>query len=491
MTSVWEWLFGRPLQERIDRRVAERMRDLANEAARVETALRGANMHIFFQDRELRYLSVISPQGGSVGTQLLGRTDEEVLPSTQRDTVIAAKRKVMATGKPLDCDVTYVTPEGGSVFALHIEPAIGPDNRIEGVSCSAVDVTRVRSLEGEQRRLSDELKTAVQRYQLALRESNVTVFTQDRSFQYTSISNPFGGLPAADIIGRTDENILNEDSRDAVIALKRQALETGSTQNAEIGIGFIGGGVRWFDLHIELLRDLTGQVIGLIGAAVDITRRKDDEAHQRLLMRELTHRSKNLLAVIQAMARQTARHTTSLQAFIEQFDARLQALATSHDALIDEGWHGASLDGLARLQLQPFLESRDKVSIEGPTVLLKPEAAQALGLAFHELANNAKKFGALSVENGQVSITWRRVAQPEGDGVVLKWTESGGPSVKAPSARRFGSMVIERNLEQTLGGRVSLAFHAEGVQCDILIPPTHLVGSVESRDGASLVTASH
>jgi PAS domain S-box-containing protein len=480
MTSVWEWLFGHPLRERIDRRVAERMRDLANEAARVETALRCAKMHIFLQDRELRYLSVIRPQGGSVGAHLLGRTDEQVLPSTQRDTVIAAKRRVMATGQPLDCDVAYVMPDGRAVFALHIEPAIGPDNRIEGVSCSAVDVTRVRSLESEQRRLSDELKTAVQRYELALRESHVTVFTQDCGFQYTSISNPFGGLPAADIVGRTDEHILDEDSRDAVIALKRQALETGSPQNAEIGIGFIRGGSRWFDLHIEPLRDLTGQVIGLIGAAVDITRRKEDEAHQRLLMRELTHRSKNLLAVIQAMARQTARHTTSLQAFTEQFDARLQALATSHDALIDEGWHGASLDGLARLQLQPFLESRDKVSIDGPTVLLKPEAAQALGLAFHELAKNAKKFGALSAENGQVTIAWRRLAQPEGEAVELKWTESGGPSVKAPIARRFGSMAIERNLQQTLGGRVNLAFHADGVQCDILIPPKHLVGSVES-----------
>jgi hypothetical protein len=200
MTSVWEWMFGHPLRERIDRRVAERMRDLANEAARVETALRCAKMHIFLQDRELRYLSVISPQGGSVGAHLLGRTDEQVLPSTQRDTVIAAKRRVMATGQPLDCDVTYVMPDGRAVFALHIEPAIGPDNRIEGVSCSAVDVTRVRSLESEQRRLSDELKTAVQRYELALRESHVTVFTQDCGFQYTSISNPFGGLPAADIV---------------------------------------------------------------------------------------------------------------------------------------------------------------------------------------------------------------------------------------------------------------------------------------------------
>ena len=230
------------------------------------------------------------------------------------------------------------------------------------------------------------------------------------------------------------------------------------------------------------MRDLTGEVIGLVGTAVDITRRKEDEAHQRLLMRELTHRSKNLLAVIQAMARQTSRHSPSVKAFIEQFDARLQALATSHDLLIEECWHGASLEGLARLQLQPFLgRNEGRVTIAGPVVLLKPEPAQALGLALHELANNAKKYGALSVANGRVEIAWRRVPQPEGEGAVFEWRESGGPAVVTPTIRRFGSMVIERNLQRTLGGSVKLGFHPEGVQCMIQIPPINLVGAVERQ----------
>jgi PAS domain S-box-containing protein len=482
MTHILDKLFGPSARSRVDPHESSRMRELAAEAGRVEAALRAAKMHVFLQDRELRYLSVISPQGETIGAPLLGRTDEEVLPATEREAVMAAKRKVIATGQPLDCDMTYVTPQGRAVFALHIEPAVGPDNAVTGISCAAFDVSGLRILESEQRRLSGELKTAVERYELALRESHVTVFTQDRNFLYTSISNPFGGLPASSIIGRTDEAILNEASRDAVIALKRQAIETGTGQNAELAIGFLAGVVRWFDVHIEPLRDLTGEVIGLVGTTVDITRRKEDEAHQRLLMRELTHRSKNLLAVIQAMARQTSRHSPSVKAFIEQFDARLQALATSHDLLIDEGWHGASLEGLARLQLQPFLGGDDgRVSIAGPVVLLKPEPAQALGLALHELANNAKRYGALSVAKGRVSIAWRRVPQPEGEGVVLEWRESGGPAVATPTTRRFGSMVIERNLQQTLGGIVKLAFDAQGVQCVIEIPPTNLVGAVERQ----------
>jgi PAS domain S-box-containing protein len=477
MNTVLEWVLGAALRRQVDRRAAVRTRDLSVEASRIAAALRGANIHLFFQDRELRYKSVISPQGDGAGIELVGRTDEQVLPSTERDAVIAAKKKVIATGEASDCDVSYLMPQGRAVFAMHIEPVRGPDNAIEGISCLADDITHVRSLENEQRRLSEEFKATVQRYELALRESNVTVFTQDRDLRYTSITNLMAGRATEDIIGRTDEEILSADGRDAVIALKRQSLEAGTPQNGEVRIGSDGDGPRWFDLHIEPLRDVTGHTVGLIGTAVDITKRMEDEAHLRLLLRELTHRSKNLLAVIQAVARQTARHTNSVEGFVAQFDARLQALATSHDVLIEEGWHGASLSELVELQMQPFVNSPGgQISIQGPTVLLKPEVAQALGLALHELATNAKKFGALSVPGGEVSVTWSRVAHPDGDSVELKWVESGGPLVVAPATRRFGSTVIERNLERAIGGKVALVFPVTGVQCDILIPPAQLVG---------------
>ena len=127
--------------------------------------------------------------------------------------------------------------------------------------------------------------------------------------------------------------------------------------------------------------------------------------------------------------------------------------------LIEEGWCGASLSKLAELQLQPFVDFFERqVSIEGPAVLLKPEAAQALGLALHELANNAKKFGALSVPEGQVSVRWSRLPQPDGDSVDLKWVETGGPSVAAPAAPGFGSIVIERNLKQAVAAMSNWRF---------------------------------
>ena len=482
-TALARWLDA-ALRRHIDKRVAERTEHLRQEAAHIEAALRGAKMHVFFQDRDLRYKTVVSAYGEGVGAELLGRTDEQVLPSTERDTVIAAKRRVIATGTPEDCDISYVTPEGRMLYTLHIEPVFSPDRRVEGVTCSAIDITRLRALESEQRRLSHEVRTTLQRYELALRESKVTVFTQDRNLRYTSISNPIAGLGVDEIVGGTDEVILEGESLDAVGALKQAVLDTGTPEDTDVGIRFHAGDVRWYDLHIEPLRDVTGAITGLIGTAIDVTTRKEDEAHLRLLMRELTHRSKNLLAVIQAMARQTARHTNSTELFLEQFDSRLQALAASHDVLIEEGWHGASLGELVDLQLQRLFDSViHQIAVDGPTVLLKPEAAQALGFALHELAVNAKKFGALSVPAGRVTISWCRVPQAEGDSVDLRWVERNGPAVSAPSHRRFGSMIIERHLAHAINGAVQLSFPPDGAVCDVHIPPSQLVGFTERAAG--------
>jgi two-component sensor histidine kinase len=205
-----------------------------------------------------------------------------------------------------------------------------------------------------------------------------------------------------------------------------------------------------------------------------VTARKESDAHLRLLMRELTHRSKNLLAVIQAMARQTARHAGSIDAFLDQFSARVQALARSHDLLVEEGWHGASLEELARSQLAHYADPADaQITIRGPPVLLRPEAAQSLGLALHELVTNAGRFGALSVPQGKVSITWDWLPGSN-PGIEIKWVESGGPAVGARGHRGFGSLVIERNLANALGGAVELDFTAEGVRCRITIPSNHL-----------------
>ncbi|MDR6954492.1 PAS domain S-box-containing protein [Ancylobacter sp. 3268] len=326
----------------------------------------------------------------------------------------------------------------------------------------------------EQRRLALELATALQRYEMALRGSNVSIFTQDKELRYTSISKPLFGFPVEQVLGASDADLLGEMRAQPLALLKREALSSNEPRKGEVEVDEAGSQI-WYDVHIEPLRDLAGATVGLTGAAVDITERKENERHLRLLMRELTHRSKNLLAVIQAMARQTARHSATIDHFVEQFSARLQALSRSHDLLVQESWHGASLHDMVRSQLGHHLDhDNNRISIAGPDLFLKPEAAQNIGLALHELSTNAAKYGALSVPTGKVSIQWARRQPEAGGGFELSWTEKGGPRVTQPSARGFGSLVIERNLARGLDGEVELAFNPDGLVCHVSVPEYHL-----------------
>ena len=352
---------------------------------------------------------------------------------------------------------------------------------------AAAQETELERLESENRRLNDQVATQAWeldllrarfvRYETALRGSQVTVYTQDRDLRYMSISNSMLGRSAEAMLGCTDTEILAGDGAAAIMAVKREVLATGEAKRAEIPLEDARG-IRWHDLHIEPLRNEANEIIGLICASVDVTERKEGEAHLRLLLRELTHRSKNLLAVIQAMARQTANHAGSTDAFLKQFGSRLQALAASHDLLVRESWYGASLGELIRSQLSSYLDGNAvQVSIEGPAIALKPEAAQNLGLALHELAINAAKFGALSVSTGRVSITWIRRESAVDNAVELDWREQLGPKVKARRKKGFGTMVIERNLARALDAKVNMDFDPEGLHCHIVIPASQILAA--------------
>jgi PAS domain S-box-containing protein len=352
---------------------------------------------------------------------------------------------------------------------------------------AAAQETELERLENENRRLNDQVATQAwelsllrarfARYETALRGSQVTVYTQDRDLRYMSISNAMLGRSAEAMLGCTDSEILAGDGAAATMAVKREVLATGEAKRVEIPLEDARG-IRWHDLHIEPLRNEANEIIGLICASVDVTERKEGEAHLRLLLRELTHRSKNLLAVIQAMARQTANHAGSTDAFLKQFGSRLQALAASHDLLVRESWYGASLGELIRSQLSSYLDGNAvQVSIEGPAIALKPEAAQNLGLALHELAINAAKFGALSVSTGRVSITWIRRETAVDNAVELDWREQLGPKVKARRKKGFGTMVIERNLARALDAKVDLDFDPDGLHCHIVIPASQILAA--------------
>lgn len=358
------------------------------------------------------------------------------------------------------------------------------------------DASELDRLQDENRRLERQvgaqklelevLRAGFARYETALHTSKVIVYTQDRELRYTSISHSMLGHSSEDILGRTDDDILPAESVTAIVSLKREALASGTSQRTEMPVEQAGN-IRWHDLHIEPLRNDSGDIVGLTCASVDVTERKEGEAHLRLLLRELTHRSKNLLAVIQAMARQTARHAGSTEGFLNQFGARLQALSASHDLLVRESWYGASLRELIRSQMRDYLTDTEtgetRVLITGDDVALKPEAAHNLGLALHEMAANAAKFGSLSAQDGSVTITWQRRAQAgeEGQGVndalELDWSEQGGPRVKPRRKKGFGAMVIEGNLSRALDAEVALTFDPNGLRYHIVIPASQILAT--------------
>jgi PAS domain S-box-containing protein len=242
-------------------------------------------------------------------------------------------------------------------------------------------------------------------------------------------------------------------------------------------IGQIDGVERWISVRGRSFFE-EGRAVRILGTARDITPRKLREQHVRVLMRELVHRSKNLLAVVQSIARQTALGAPSVEDFQHKFSARLQALSMAHDLLVSQDWRGASMHDLVRLQMAYCLDIAqgdigDHARIDGPVIMLKPEAAQNIGLALHELATNALAYGALSCPNGRVEVTWR----VEDGKLQVVWRENGGPCVAAPTCEGFGHKVVKRLVALALDGEATVAFPEEGFVWTLSIPTTHTLAT--------------
>jgi PAS domain S-box-containing protein len=240
------------------------------------------------------------------------------------------------------------------------------------------------------------------------------------------------------------------------------------------------GTIRWLSGRGHVVaRGTDGKAQRLVSIMADVTDRKAADDHIKFLMREISHRSKNLLSVVQAIAAQTGRSAGTIGEFQMRFSRRLQGLAASHDLLVHQNWQGATLSDLVRDQVAPFVETGSaRVSAAGPDVFVSPEAAEALGLALHELATNAVKYGPLSIPTGRVAVSW--ALENEGTArasLRLSWVERGGPVVTSPSHKGFGHVVFERIITKSLGGNVAMDFAPEGLSWVLSIPTANLVSA--------------
>jgi PAS domain S-box-containing protein len=208
-----------------------------------------------------------------------------------------------------------------------------------------------------------------------------------------------------------------------------------------------------------LERDKEGKPVTVTGIVEDITARRFEDERRQELMGELDHRVKNVLAAVQALAYQTAKQTTSLDAFLHNFGGRLKAMASANELLTAARWRGAAIDHLAAAELGALAPGQTRW--DGPELFLTPRAANALALALHELAANAVKYGALAMEGGRVDLRWGLL--PDG-GFELTWTESGGPRVSQPKRLGFGSTLLQQVTGRELNGHVAVDYRPSGVR---------------------------
>jgi len=269
------------------------------------------------------------------------------------------------------------------------------------------------------------------------------------------------------------KNDIHPDDLATVEARVEQALRDGQDYHLVYRIRRPDGAERWLEAYGRVTTLPDGRPLRLAGVCMDVTERKEGEAHRNLLVAELSHRVKNTLATVISVARQSFTTNPDAQAAQRSFNARIRALGQTHTRLAEANWSGVLLQTLLLDELAPYRdEAGANVRVSGPPAMLNPKYALTLGMAVHELATNAAKYGALSVKGGVVDVGWKFV----GPDLHVSWSESGGPPVTAPARNGFGRVLIERVLASDLGGKVSMEFPPEGLRCLIVLPPLRAAG---------------
>jgi len=304
----------------------------------------------------------------------------------------------------------------------------------------------------------------------ALANTEMTLFAQDRDLRYLWLFNAGDSWLSKARNGDTDHDFLAGPAAERSMALKQEILRSGAHARFELPI-LSGDAMRWFDVRLDVDRDEAGEVIGIIGTSLEITAQKRREDTLKTLLREVSHRSKNLLAIIQSLASQTARHSLTVPEFLVRFRGRIQSLASSQDIVTDTDWRGADLFNLVTMQVERYApDGMEQIDFQGPDVYLSPTAALHVGLALHELAVNAASYGSLSVPGGKVAIRSEIEAADNQTSLVLLWQESRGPLVLARQDARFGTSTLERIVPNSVGGEAELQYHPDGLRYRLRVP---------------------
>ncbi len=281
------------------------------------------------------------------------------------------------------------------------------------------------------------------------------------------------GYEREEVLAKSFNSLLAVGVDEATMDIVEAAFRDECESDPEIHYRRKDGSEFWASMLVSPVCDETGTVVQQFVSLVDLTVHRLENARCKMLIDELNHRVKNTLSTVQSIVQQTLRRPAEPDAIRGSIEARIMALSRSHDLLTSAKWSGVGLHELVSTALRPFevvTSNKKRLTANGDNIHLPPQSTLALAIVLHELATNAVEYGAFSNEAGSVSISWSRERRTEGDRLWVHWQERNGPPVAQTRSKGFGSWVIERGLAHELGGRVTLEYPPEGVECTIDIP---------------------
>ena len=473
-TVIIQSMFDLTEQRRLEDSLRSSEEQMRVRLAELESLYQSAPLGLAMLDRDLNFVRVndaLAEFNGVNAVDHIGRFVFDVVPDV-REQVEPMFRRVLSSGEAFrDIEIRCETKRAPGILRDWVEqayPLKTATGELVGLGLIIEEITDRKLVQRELASTNVALRRTLDLLFLSLRAAGVSVFTQDRDLRYLWIGGDYFGCDPDAAVGAEEKDVVPPELVVPLQLMKREVLETGQAAHKDLPYQKDGKTV-WCNVQIEPWRSRNGEVQSLLGAVSDISERKATEQHIRTLLGELAHRSKNLLTVIQVMARRSVSPDLSSSDFVDSFIERLSGLAQSHDLLAREDWRGISMQDLVTSQighLNSDLSSR--LFTDGPDLVLAPVAAQNLGMAVHELSTNAVKYGSLSVDGGQVHISWSVFSDESGrDRLRLTWVERGGPPVTEPTRRGFGRFVIEAIAARALSGVVDLRFEPDGVCCTI------------------------
>ena len=366
------------------------------------------------------------------------------------------------------------TPKWWDVTVTLIRDAEGKPDRLLSVSR---DITESRAADMAVRESEARFKMFAQAMPNQIWSATpdgLLDWFNDRVFSYS-------GLGFEDLGGDKWAQMVHADDIGPAAAMWNKALEAGKQYQAEFRLRRADGLWRWHLARALPIKDEAGVITRWIGTNTDIDDQKAAEAQQHLLARELEHRMKNTMAMVGAIANQTFRTAATKEDARTIFDARLRALNQAHDVLVASSWTSASMSVVVDGALGPHRTGEGRIHTSGPAVDLSAKQALSLSLALHELATNATKYGALSVAEGTIDVSWNCTASEAAPMLSFTWQESGGPPVSAPSRRGFGSRLIESTLSSDFGTSVKVEYLPAGVVCSFETRLSDLAEAAEQQ----------